>query len=733
MVESRAGVPRAFDELGLALARFIADRYVCTLGEALSAIVLSGAVPRTVDAFVPSSLRPENDRFSSVPPRLLDLIWGDFADGFVLDRLLRHPEARRAGDRSALMRAANALVRGGALRRERRFIDPRMHEYRVKVLFPGPAAIKGRKAKALADFVRAQPGVPRADAVLAGFTNAVIARAVKAEAIREEEIVPARAAKTSVPAAPLFEATADQGRAIAQLRARIDERRFHETVLHGITGSGKTFVYIEAIAHAICQGGRAIVLVPEISLTPQTARRFEQAFGDRVAVLHSALTERERFDAWQGCARGDVDVVVGARSAVFAPLQNVRLIVVDEAHETSYAQESTPRYHAVPVARERMRLENGLLLLGSATPPLESYAAAQAGAVELIRLPARATGIALPSVQIVDMAAEFESGNRRIFSAGLVQAIAERLERREKCVLFLNRRGSAGFLLCRACGHVPECERCSVSLTVHRQEALLRCHYCDAQRPLADACAKCGDPSVKEFGAGTQRVAEEVARLFPAARVIRMDGDTTTRVGDHARLLDAFAESGDVLVGTQMVAKGLDFPSVTLVGVVAADIGLHAPEYRAAERTFALIAQVCGRSGRARAGDAIVQTYSPTHPAIAFAQTHDYEGFARHELAERRALRYPPACAMLYLGVFGRQRPHVLAQAQRYARELEAAAVAEVLGPAPFPLARLNEEWRFRIALKGERGDALRRAVRQTILPLARADRRARVAIYVDP
>lgn len=726
-------VPRAFDETGLALAKFIADYYVCTLGEALGPVVLSTAVPHTVSDFAIATAEPNRNDFASVPGRLVRLIWEDFREGFQLEQILRHPEARRAGDRSALLAHVNTLVRKKALVRRQRVVRAQVHEYRVNVLYPETGAIRGPKANALLEFVREQPGVPRADAILAGFSPAILSRAIKAGVIREEEVTPARSRAHAAPAAPEFPPTPEQEHAIASIEAHLDEGAFHETLLHGITGSGKTYVYIEAIKHVLRSGGRAIVLVPEISLTPQTARRFEQAFGERVAVLHSALSERERFEAWQACARGDVDVVVGARSAVFAPLQNVRMIVVDEAHESSYKQDSVPRYHAVTVARERMRLENGVLLLGSATPSLESYDAALYGRIESIELPARATGQALPHVHVVDMAAEFEAGNRRIFSTPLAQALDDRLARDEKSVLFVNRRGSAGFMLCRACGFVPECDRCSVSLTVHRAEGLLRCHYCDAQRAIPSACEVCGSATIREFGIGTQRVAEEVARLYPSARVVRMDSDTTTRIGDHARLLDEFGAHGDVLVGTQMVAKGLDFPTVTLVGVIAADIGLHAPDFRAAERTFDLITQVCGRSGRALPGEAIVQTYSPNHPAIVHAAAHDYAGFAALELEERRVLQYPPAQQLTYIGVIGRQRAKTLEQAQRYARLLEEAAVAQVLGPAPYPIARLNNEWRFRIALKAGNARRVRAALRERILPEARANRDTRLVVNVDP
>lgn len=726
-------VPRAFDEIGLALAKFVAEYYVCTLGEALSAVVLSAAVPRTVDTFVATTVQPNRARYPSVPGRLISLIWEELGEGFALEQLLRHPDARRAGDRATLLRHVNTLVRSKDLRRERRVADPRMHEYRINVLHPGTAVIRGPKANALLEFVREQPGVPRADALLAGFSPAIISRAVRAGAIREEAVEPARHRSSRELGPAEFPPTAEQANAIATLTARLDASAFSEALLYGITGSGKTYVYIETIKHVLRGGGRAIVLVPEISLTPQTARRFEQAFGERVAVLHSALSERERFDAWQACARGEVDVVVGARSAVFAPLANVRIVVVDEAHESSYKQDTSPRYHAVTVARERMRLENGVLLLGSATPSLESYAAARDGRIEYFELRSRATRQSLPRVHVVDMAEEFEAGNRRIFSTSLAQSLDDRLQRGEKSVLFVNRRGSAGFVLCRACGFVPECARCSVSLSVHRAEGLLRCHYCDAQRGLPAVCENCGSESVREFGAGTQRVAEEVQRLYPNARVVRMDSDTTTRIGDHARLLDEFVATGDVLVGTQMVAKGLDFPTVTLVGVIAADIGLHMPDFRAAERTFALVTQVCGRSGRARPGEAIVQTYSPEHPAIVHAAAHDYAGFAAAELQQREGLHYPPAQHLMYLGVIGRSRPSTLAQAQQYAGLIEEAKAAEVLGPAPYPIARLNNEWRFRIALKARDLMPARAVLREKILPAARAHRETRLAINVDP
>ncbi|HTJ27436.1 MAG TPA: primosomal protein N' [Candidatus Limnocylindria bacterium] len=730
-VAERIDGPRAFDATGLALARWIAEQYLCSLREALGAVVLAAAIPRAVERLVPREGAPDPARFKAVPERLIRLLWTDYPEGIPPDALLRHPEARRAGDRKTLLRALDVLVRAGALERRRVLAEARIGAATIRVLRPGTVPISGKKAAALVAHVGELGAMRRSDAVLAGFSDAVIRRCVQAGALLEEthEL---RRERTARIALPPFEATREQRDAIAALAALVDARAYGQLLIHGVTGSGKTFVYLHAIARVLADGGRAIVLVPEIALTPQTAARFEAAFGDRVAVLHSALSERERFDAWQAAARGEIDVVVGARSAVFAPLADVRLIVVDEAHESSYRQDTVPRYDAVAVARERMRLAGGVVALGSATPALGDYARALHGQFPLVSLRVRATAQALPTVRIVDMGAEFAAGNRRVFSSALTEALGERLARREKTVLFINRRGSARFVLCRACGHVPECPRCSTAATVHKGEGLLRCHWCDHQAPIPETCASCGAGPVREFGAGTQRVAEEVERLFPEALVVRMDSDTTTRVGDHARLLERFGEEGDVLVGTQMVAKGLDFPQVTLVGAVAADLDLHVADYRAAERTFALLTQVCGRSGRARAGEAIVQTYSPEHPAITFAAAHDYEGFAEGELADRRALRWPPYVRLVVVGAIGRSRRAVETAIGRWADALRGDARFDVLGPATYPVARVNEEWRYRIAVRTRQLDALRAALRERVLPLAAANAEVRIAITVD-
>jgi len=729
-IAARSDAPRAFDEGGLALAQWVAQTYLCSLREALTAVVLADAVPRVVERFVPVGSQPDADRFPSVPHRLVRLLWETPA-GIAPAALLRHPEARRSGDRRTLIAALGALVRGGVLERRRTFVRPPVGERTIRVLEPGANAIRGRSAAALAAYVREHAPVRRTDAVLAGFSDSVIRRAIAAGAVNESQRSPAtaRAGRFQLPD---LTPTAEQRAAIDAIAAATDAGEYAQLLVFGATGSGKTLIYLHAIARVLARGARAIVLVPEIALTPQTAERFERAFGERVAVLHSALSERERYEAWQAAARGELDVIVGARSAVFAPLPDVRMIVVDEEHESSYRQESAPRYHAVEVARERMRQAGGIVVLGSATPALEDYARAKAGRFPLVRLRERATAQPLPATHIVDMTREFAAGSNRIFSTMLVEALGDRLERGEKSVLFVNRRGAARFVLCRACGYVANCERCSTSLVMHRDEGRLRCHYCDAQRPIPEICPACGTGPIAPYGIGTQRVAAEVETLFPAARIVRMDADTTTRVGDHARLLDRFARDADVLVGTQMVAKGLDFPQVTLVGALAADLDLHVADYRAAERTFDVVVQVCGRSGRARAGEAIIQTYSPDHPAIAFAAQHDYEGFARGELAERRALQWPPFVRLVMAGVVGRDRRAVETAIEQYAGALREDERWQVLGPAPYPLARLNDESRYRIAIKTRELDALRAALRARVLPVAARSKDTRLAITFE-
>lgn len=415
-------------------------------------------------------------------------------------------------------------------------------------------------------------------------------------------------------------------------------------LLHGVTGSGKTEVYMQAIARALDMGGTAIMLVPEISLTPQAVDRFRGRFGSSVAVLHSRLSPGERYDEWRRIRLGRAKVVLGARSAVFAPLENIKLIVIDEEHEQSYSSEMTPRYSAIEVARQRCRYNGGALLLGSATPSITSYLRATRGKYTLLEMPERVNCLPMPEVEIVDMRSEFAAGNNSIFSAPLHDALKTCFDRGEQAILFMNRRGYSTFVSCRGCGYVFKCDNCDVSMTYHKLENVMKCHYCGSVKPIPKVCPECGKPYIKFFGIGTQQVEEQLNEYFPGVTCLRMDADTTRTKDSHYSILSSFAKGeAQVLIGTQMVAKGLDMPGVSVVGVIAADASLHIPDYRSCERSFQLLTQVAGRAGRAAGnGRVIIQTYNPEHPAVMLASRHDYKGFFDYEIAMRRAALFPP-------------------------------------------------------------------------------------------
>jgi primosomal protein N' (replication factor Y) len=510
-------------------------------------------------------------------------------------------------------------------------------------------------------------------------------------------------------------------------------------LLFGVTGSGKTVVYLDAIRRALDSGLGSIVLVPEIGLTPQTVSRVRGMFGDEVAVLHSGLSDGERADAWRALRRGERRVTVGARSAVFAPIERLGLIVVDEEHEPSYKNGESPRYHARDVAAVRCRLDRARLVLGSATPALETAVAAP-GRLAMVRLPQRVEQRPLPPVELVDLrtAPRVEGIGAVPWSEALDTALRAAVDRGEQALLLLNRRGYAAYLFCPGCGAVRQCPRCDISLTVHRAPSLLRCHYCGHHEPLDRTCPACGHPVARARGVGTQQVEQVVAERLPRARVARMDLDTTSAKWSHHRIFDR-VERGeiDVLVGTQMVAKGIDFPNVTLVGVVDADTALHLPDFRAAERTFQLLTQVAGRAGRGpKGGRVLVQTRSPEHHALRLAQRHDTEGFWAAELAARERPPYPPATSLVNVLVSGLAEPQVSRECARFAEWLAGLVTrhrlpCQVLGPAPCPIARLKDRWRWHVVLKGP-PEALGRVVRYAA-PRLRGSARARIAIDRDP
>ncbi len=518
-----------------------------------------------------------------------------------------------------------------------------------------------------------------------------------------EELRDPFAGRSFEPTSPL-PLTPEQERAFRAIVGPLREGRHHRILLHGVTGSGKTEVYLQAIDETLKQGRQAIVLVPEISLTPQMVARFKGRFGPRVAVLHSGLSGGERFDEWRKIRSGEVQVAIGARSAIFAPFSNLGLIVIDEEHESSYKQEEQPKYHAREVAFRRGMAHRAVVVLGTATPAVETIYRAGRGELERVVLSRRVQGRPLPRVDVVDMREELREGNRSIFSRMLQEALEQCVSRGEQAVLFLNRRGFSTFVLCRSCGKVMECPHCDISLTFHRTNRTLRCHYCGYAEPVPETCPACGSSHIRYFGTGTQRVEEEIARLFPGMRVIRMDVDTTNRKGAHEELLGRFgAGEADVLLGTQMIAKGLDFPRVTLVGVIAADIMLHLPDFRAAERTFQLLTQVSGRAGRHDlSGRVVIQTYSPKHYSIDLAARTDTEAFYRKELLSRKQHRYPPFCRLFTLLFSHPDRQAVMQAAFEAARLLKQAlsGKAEVLGPVPATIPRMKDRYRLQVFIK---------------------------------
>lgn len=521
------------------------------------------------------------------------------------------------------------------------------------------------------------------------------------------------------PQSPLVP-TADQQAALEAIIAALeksgkisDESNPPVFLLHGVTGSGKTEVYLQALAKTIALGKRGIALVPEIALTPQTIQRFASRFPGRVAILHSKLSLGEQFDEWRRIEKGDFDVVIGSRSAVFAPQPNIGLIVVDEEHEPSYKQDEGPfRYHAREAAIKRAALEGAVVVLGSATPDVETFYLAQEGRYKLLSLPERYSpygGRSLAPVKIVDMRTELKTGNRSIFSRALSLSLSQALSRGQQSILFLNRRGTATFVQCRDCGFALRCRRCDIALTYHQSEGRLVCHQCNYQRRLPETCPQCNSSRIKYLGLGTQRVEEEVKLAFPSARVLRWDRDVTKGKLDHETILNSFLNrEADILIGTQMIAKGLDMPAVTLVGVIMADTSLHFPDFRAAERTFQLISQVAGRAGRGlEKGEVVVQTYSPENYAIIAGARQDYLPFYEQEIAYRRQYRNPPFTRLARLIYSNTNSARCQKEAERLAgllrdeKESRGLGAIEIIGPTPAFLERIRGHYRWQIILRG--------------------------------
>ena len=561
-------------------------------------------------------------------------------------------------------------------------------------------------------------------------------------AITSEEVRRApRGSEEFVPSEPP-ELSAEQESALQGIRPALRDPGAHKPiVLKGITGSGKTEVYLRAIAEVIDAGKTALVLVPEISLTPQTVERFSSRFAPRgidVAVLHSHLSEGERHDEWHRVRNGKARIVIGARGAVFAPLENLGLIVIDEEHDTSYKQDEGPRYHARDLAVVRGKMEPCAVLLGSATPSLESFENCRKGKYDLLELTHRHDGCVLPVFRVVDMRLRSKDGERndQFISPKLAGAIESRLAKGEQTILFLNRRGFFTVLACKACGKKVECPNCSVSLALHKKEDLARCHICGHAQKPPRKCPQCHDPQIAFSGVGTEKVEAAVRKMFPKARVARMDSDTMTRKDAYHETLGAFrSRKIDILVGTQMIAKGLHFPGVTLVGIISADSALHLPDFRAGERTFQLLVQVAGRAGRGDAeGEVIVQTFTPAHPSLQFAKSHDFDGFADHELEMRGNFGHPPYSHIVLITARADTAQKAEFAARTLAQKLSSAVPPSVMvsPSAPAPLARVRGMYRYQVVARGKQVRVLTKAIREAIKAI-KLPKDVHVAVDVDP
>ena len=531
--------------------------------------------------------------------------------------------------------------------------------------------------------------------------------------------------------------TGEQEDALSAIQKSLDEGEYRGFLLHGVTGSGKTEVFLQAIDHVLRQGRQAIVLVPEISMTPQTVNRFISRFPGRVAVFHSGLSLGEKYDQWKKMRDGKADIVIGARSAVFAPFERIGIIVLDEEHSDTYKSEMLPRYDTQEVAEYRCRQHGAAMVLASATPSVGSFLKAETGKLTLLKMEHRINH-QMPHIGIVDMRAEFEAGNKSMFSRALQKEIGENLSRGEQTILFLNRRGFSTFVSCRECGYVAECPNCNISLTYHKTDNTLRCHYCGHTIPNPTECPSCSSRYIRYFGGGTQRVEDEVRRLFPEASLIRMDVDTTGKKQSHEKILSRFEkERIDILIGTQMVSKGLDFENVTLVGVISADTMLNLDDFRSGERAFGILEQVAGRAGRGeKPGRALIQTYSPEHEAVVCARDHDYMRFYLQEKEIRRIMWYPPYCDLVSVVFSGVSAREVQLCAKEFAKRLEGIKrlpmKTVILGPIAAVVAKIKNKYRWQILIKAQSAQALNHYLIQAREACTANDNYRRVSIAID-
>lgn len=501
--------------------------------------------------------------------------------------------------------------------------------------------------------------------------------------------------------------TAEQENAFTEIRKRIIENKYEEFLLYGVTGSGKTEIYLQLIGEVLKQNKTAIILVPEISLTPQMIDRFIARFNkDEIAVLHSKLSIGERYDEWNKIKEKKAKIIIGARSAIFSPTENIGIIIIDEEHDTSYKSEALPKYNAKEVAKRLAKENNCPLLLGSATPDLKTYYKSQQGKIKLLELTQRANNSELPEVQIIDLKMELANGNRSMLSEDLYHGIEKNLEKKKQTILFLNRRGFSTFIMCRECGYTVKCKNCNISMTYHKSENKLKCHYCGYEENVVTICPECNSSKIRYFGTGTQRLEQEINKMFPTAKTIRMDVDTVTKKNSHEEILNKFKNQNiDILIGTQMIVKGHHFPNVTLVGVIAADTSLNIDDYRANERTFQILTQVAGRAGRENSdGQVIIQTYNPDNFSIICSQKQDYKMFYDTEIALRKQLNYPPFCDIILIGFNSLSEKEIIEVSDKvynYLKDNLEEEEFKVLKPMPSPIDKIQNRYRWRIIIKG--------------------------------
>ena len=721
----------------IALARWISKYYCCPLSEALRLFVPPGTRTRTAGWFIKSDYDPDQS-----DPELSEAL-GALPDGKTVSRAqaIRALEAMDSISRPT--QVLTKLVGRGLLKEVWRPAGRRQSGTGLTLLYRGSEDLpdlpkNASRLRRAIDWLRAHK--PPSAPLRVPFSMAAKAAGVDAGALRRleelglvevsEDAAVADRLQDSARGEPLPPLTPAQHTIYQELRRRIGQEAPKPALIHGVTSSGKTEVYLRLVADALRLGKSAIILVPEIALTPQTIGRFERRFPGRTVALHSQLSDGQRRDLWNKVSRDETSIVIGARSAIFAPVRNLGVIILDEEHEASYKQDVTPRYHARDVAAKLSALDNALLVLGSATPDLQTYSRSLAGQFDLFELTERVSvrrqlspanlpvirrHSEMPSVEVVDLRAELKSGNRSIFSRRLIDSIGHTLSLNEQIILFLNRRGNSTFVICRQCSLVMNCRRCDVSLVHHRDLTQLVCHLCGRSQPVPAVCPNCHSTRIRYFGAGTQRVEEETRRLFPDAKVVRWDRDTARRTDSHQRILQAFVDRrADVMVGTQMIAKGLDLPAVTLVGIISADVTLHMPDFRAAERTFQLMTQVAGRAGRGESpGRIILQTYTPSHYAVLTASHHDYQTFYRTEMPFRQQRRYPPAAQLARLLYASAGERRSAENAQRMAAGLRERLKSkkiedlELLGPAPAYHHRVRGKYRWQIILRGPKPQRL--------------------------